>query len=242
MSDVALKTCTAAPAATIHAKPLRPALSVLAIAAVALLAGCTLPQRDSIVVGAVPDDYRTNHPIVIADKDEVLDLAVGASDRGATRSQRVSLEGFLSNYDRTATPVLKILAPSGAANDIAAADAAHDFARIARKNGVPASRILITSYYANAPETSAPVRVTYTATRAQTGKCGRWPEDILATSENKHYADFGCSYQNNIAAQVANPEDLLGPRKQSPIDAANRSAVIGEYQKAPPAFDPTISY
>ena len=51
--------------------------------------------------------------------------------------------------------------------------------------------------------------------RAQTDKCGRWPEDILETSENKHYANFGCSYQNNLAAQIANPADLLGPRKQT---------------------------
>ena len=51
--------------------------------------------------------------------------------------------------------------------------------------------------------------------RAQTDKCGRWPEDLLHDAENKHYADFGCSYQNNLAAQIANPADLLGPRKPS---------------------------
>ena len=39
---------------------------VLAAATVALLSGCA--KRDSITVGAVPDDYRTNHPIVIAQK------------------------------------------------------------------------------------------------------------------------------------------------------------------------------
>ena len=66
------------------------------------------------------------------------------------------------------------------------------------------------------------------------------------TSENKHYANFGCSYQNNVAAQIANPADLLGPRKQTPIDAANRSAVIDDYQgikqKPPSGFDPTIGF
>ena len=50
------------------------------------------------------------------------------------------------------------------------------------------------------------------------------------TSENKHYADFGCSYQNNLAAQMANPADLLGPRKPSTIDAENRGAVIDVYR------------
>ncbi len=208
---------------------------VLAAAAVALLSGCA--KRDSITVGAVPDDYRTNHPIVIAEKEETLDLPVGASDRGATSPQRASLEGFLAGYDKSAAPVLNIIAPSGSANAVAAADAAHDFANIARENGVPSSRIMIASYQASPEEVSAPVRVSFAAMRAQTGKCGRWPKDILESSENKHYANFGCSYQNNVAAQIANPADLLGPRKQTPIDPANRAVVIGDYQDGVTGLD-----
>jgi pilus assembly protein CpaD len=215
---------------------------VLAAAALALLSGCAFQKRDSVVVGAVPDDYRTNHPIIIAEKEETLDLPVGASDRGATASQRASLEGFLVGYDRSAAPVLNIIAPSGSANSVAAADAARDFANVARKNGVPGSRIMMASYQAAPEEVTAPVRVSFAAMRAQTGKCGRWPKDILETSENKHYANFGCSYQNNIAAQVANPEDLLGPRKPTPIDAENRGAVIGEYQRGDAIFSENIDY
>ncbi|GLS31584.1 pilus assembly protein CpaD [Mesorhizobium albiziae] len=206
------------------------AISVLAVVGAALLAGCA--KRDSITVGSVPDDYRTNHPIVIGEKEEVLDLPVGASDRGMTNQQRASLEGFLSGYDRSAAPVLRIMTPSGAANDVAASRAASDFARVARANGVPASRLMMLSYQ-SAADVSAPVRVAYTAMKAQTGKCGRWPEDILKTEENKHYADFGCSYQNNLAAQIANPADLLGPRKETPIDAARRGKVIDGYRNAP---------
>ena len=59
---------------------------------------------------------------------------------------------------------------------------------------------------------------------------GRWPDDLLDNVENKHYADFGCSYQNNLAAQIDNPADLLGPRKQTPIDAENRINAIDVYQ------------
>lgn len=208
---------------------LRTAAPLLALA---LLAGCA-NQRDSVVVGSIPDDYRTNHPIVIAEKEQVLDLPVGASDRGATVQQKATLEGFLSGYDRSAAPVLKIFAPSGSGNAIAAADAARDFAAIARKNGVPASRVMVTSYQALPEETAAPVRVAFTAVKAQTNKCGRWPKDMLESAENKHYANFGCSYQNNVAAQIANPNDLLGPRKQTPIDAENRSRVIDDYRTTP---------
>lgn len=235
MSDAAVKkVVTPTPA-------IRGAHAALAAVAVAtLLSGCA--KRDSITVGAVPDDYRTNHPIIIAEKEETLDLPVGASDRGATASQRATLEGFLAGYDRSAAPVLNIVAPAGSANAVAAADAARDFAHIARNNGVPASRIMMMSYQAAPEEVSAPVRVSFAAMRAQTDKCGRWPNDVLQTSENKHYANFGCSYQNNVAAQIANPADLLGPRKQTPIDADNRGNVIGEYQAREGVFNENIGF
>ncbi len=211
--------------------------SVVALVAVALLSGCA--KRDSITVGAVPDDYRTNHPIFIGEKEEVLDLPVAAEDRGITDPQRVALEGFLANYDTSAAPTLRIIVPSGAANRAAASDAAKGFARVAMANGVPRSRIAIMSYQASAAETSAPIRVAFTAMRAQTGKCGRWPEDILKDSaENKHYANFGCSYQNNLAAQIANPADLLGPRKPTPVDAERQDIVINRYRVAPTWIEP----
>ncbi len=111
-------------------------------------------------------------------------------------------------------------------------DMARDFARVATRNGVHSSRIAMASYQADPTEVSAPIRVSYAKLRAHTDKCGRWPEDIADTTENKHYANFGCAYQNNLAAQMANPADLLGPRKQSSVDAANRSRVIGVYRSS----------
>jgi pilus assembly protein CpaD len=212
------------------------AASILAIVAVALLSACA--KRDSITVGSVPDDYRTNHPIVIAEREEVLDLPVGVSDRGMTQQQQASLEGFLSGYDRDAGAVLTILAPVGAANEVAASYAAKDFAHVAKANGVSPSRIVISAYHAGSPDVSAPVRIAFTAMKAQTGKCGRWPEDILKeNANNKHYANFGCSYQNNLAAQIANPADFLGPRKPAPIDAENRDSAIEQYKSRGVAGD-----
>ncbi|TIM73256.1 MAG: pilus assembly protein CpaD, partial [Mesorhizobium sp.] len=210
MSQSALKprTVTAAMRSA-RSRICRPVLPVLAVAVAALLAGCA--KRDSITVGAVPDDYRTNHPIVIAEKNEKIDLPVGAGDRGMTRSQRDTLLGFLDGYDKSAAPTLTILIPSGSANEIAATAAGRDFARLAIASGISRNRIVITTYQSVSAEASAPIRVAYVSVKAQTDRCGRWPEDLMQTSENKHYADFGCSYQNNLAAQIANPTDLLGP-------------------------------
>lgn len=207
----------------------KPALPALVVIATALLAGCA--HRDSVVVGAIPDDYRTNHPIMISEKDQKLDLPVAASAKGMTQSQRQVLLGFYDGYDMSAAPVLTIAVPSGSANELAARSAARDFAKLATANGVRRDRIAMVSYQATSIETSAPVRLVYTSIRAHTDKCGRWPEDITETTENKHYANFGCSYQNNLAAQIANPADLLGPRKRTTIDAENRSEVIDAYRK-----------
>jgi pilus assembly protein CpaD len=227
MSQSALKPRTIT--AAMRSGRSRICLPVLAVAVAALLAGCA--NRDSITVGAVPDDYRTNHPIVIAEKNQKIDLPVGAGDGGMTGSQRDTLLGFLDGYDKSAAPTLTISIPSGSANEIAATSAGRDFARLAIASGISRNRIIMTTYQSASAEASAPIRVAYVSVKAQTDRCGRWPEDLLQTSENKHYADFGCSYQNNLAAQMANPADLIGPRKQSDIDAENRGEVIDVYRQ-----------
>ncbi|MGN6764412.1 MAG: CpaD family pilus assembly protein [Rhizobiaceae bacterium] len=201
---------------------------VAAAIGLSLLSGCA--ARDHVIVGAIPDDYRTNHPIVISEKEQVTDIPVGAADRGVTRSQREQLEGFLSSYDRSAAPVVQILLPQGSANEAAARRAAAGLAGVARSSGVPRGRITILSYSVNAPDSQPPIRVSYSKVVASAGPCGRWPEDLMKNSENKHYADFGCSYQRNLAAQVANPNDLIGPRKMGDIDATNRNNVINVYR------------
>lgn len=204
--------------------------ALFASVAAALLAGCA--NRDSITVGSVPDDYRTNHPIVISEKEKALDIPVASTDRGITKTQKVAIEGFASSYDRSAAAPVTILVPSGSANQTAASVVAQDLVKVMKRNGIPRSRIAIASYQADSAETAAPIRVSYVAMTAHTNQCGRWPEDAAPTSENKHYANFGCAYQNNLAAQIANPADLLGPRKPGDVDAERRNIILDDYRNA----------
>ena len=88
-----------------------------------------------------------------------------------------------------------------------------------------------TSYDASGYGESAPVRLAFFAITAQTGPCGEWPEDLVVnTMENKNYQNFGCASQANLAAQIANPMDLVQPRGMTEIDAARRSIVIKDYR------------
>lgn len=206
---------------------MRNAVVLVALSA-ALLAGCA--NRDSIQVGSIPDDYRTNHPIVVGERERTIDLPVAASAHKVSREQAQVLAGFMDDYDTKSGAAVRVLVPYGSANAAAASAVAAQMVDVIGRQGVPLSRILVNSYDAGAPDVSAPIRVAYSAVTASVGKCGRWPKDIAETSDNRHYANFGCAYQNNLAAQVANPYDLLGPRKMTEIDPENRASAIDAYK------------
>ena len=193
-------------------------------AALALTAGCA--NRDSIKVGSVPDDYRTNHPIVVSESQKKIDIPVGASDSGLSAVQRVAVDGFIADYDAGSGAVVTMLVPSGSANQAAASLVAARMASRLSAAGVPGGRILQQSYEASQYGDSAPIRLVYSKMQAKTDQCGRWPADLMDTTDNRHWTNFGCSYQNNLAAQIANPADLLGPRKPSEIDTERRMVVI----------------
>ncbi|SFQ27618.1 pilus assembly protein CpaD [Nitratireductor indicus] len=224
MSGVVMKTIDHSEAVRLKIKG-----PLIALTAALLLSGCTFAKRDSVIVGSVPDDYRTNHPIVVSESSEQIDLPVGASIRKMSRDQAATLAGFLDGYDRRSGGTVTMLVPAGSANELAASSVASDFSRLMQARGVPAERIAILAYQSPAPDVSPPIRVSYPVVKASTGPCGRWPKDALDTTDNKHYANFGCSYQNNLAAQVANPNDFLGPRKQTPIHADRSDAAISDY-------------
>jgi pilus assembly protein CpaD len=233
------KSCTGAASG----QAVRPAVAGRALvvaASVAILAGCV--KTNSVAVGAMPDDYRTNHPIVVSEQMKSIDIPVGYSDRGASTVQRVALDGFLANYDHSAKPVVTVMVPSGSANAHAASAVAGDLVQLMRRSGVPEGHILHQPYQADPYETTAPIRIGYSALTASTGPCGRWNEDLLNNSDNRHYTNFGCSYQNNLAAQVANPADFLGPRRQSGIDPVRRGRAIEDYQTNPRQWTPEINY
>ncbi|MFZ5672006.1 MAG: CpaD family pilus assembly lipoprotein [Pseudomonadota bacterium] len=73
-----------------------------------------------------------------------------------------------------------------------------------------------------------PIIVTKSGAHAKA--CGAWPRDVTRTSQNDQYENFGCFQQNNIAAMVANPQDLVRPRAQTPSDPMRRSKVIDQYR------------
>jgi pilus assembly protein CpaD len=163
---------------------------------------------------------------VDAHPDEIL-LAPHAE--GLSANQQRAVDDLLGRWLEAEGREILISAPVGGMN----ADVAGRMAAIVRQRlvalGAPAGGVRITGYDA-AGQPSAPLKVGFLRYHAEIPKCGSW-ENVTATRDNKPYENFGCAVAANIAAQVANPEDLLGPRASTPVDAERRDTVLDKYRK-----------
>nr|WP_316651441.1 CpaD family pilus assembly protein [uncultured Gellertiella sp.] len=205
-----------------------PQLAVLGLAAF-LLQACG-HQQDQLTTGGIPDDYRTRHPIVLAEVEQTIDVPIGSTDRMLSIGSQDVINGFLADYHAHASGTLAMHFPSGSVNAAAAQGMRKLFRQMAIQAGIPSSRITEQTYQASADGGLAPIRLSFRAVRATTDQCGQWPQDILHDTENRSWDNYGCATQSNLAAQIANPMDLVAPRQMSPIDAQRRTTVIGLYR------------
>lgn len=202
--------------------------AALVIGTAGLLGGCVDGPSHSVTVGAVPQDYRTRHPIIVSEQEKTLDLPVASGDRKLVQANVDIVRGFVHRYREVASGLVRIMVPHGSTNAGAASFIARNVRHVLVANGVPASRIIIAPYSAEGYD-DAPLRLAYMATSAHTTPCGRWPQDLSDDPENRGYENFGCASQSNLAAQVANPGDLLAPRGMTPIDSERRTTIYDNY-------------
>jgi pilus assembly protein CpaD len=205
-------------------------VAVAGMLAVAALSGCAAP-RDNLTTGGIPDDYRQRHPIVVTEAEQSVDLPVATTDRRLTIAQRDLIRGFAANYISRASGPVYLMSPQGSANAAAVSQVRSQVRGELASRGIPTSKIIYATYPASGPGDAAPIRLTFLGTTAVTSQCGQWPKDIGGGFDNQNYYNFGCATQNNLAAQIASPEDLIAPRGMTPIDAARRNDAITEYRQ-----------
>ncbi|CAN7526511.1 CpaD family pilus assembly protein [Rhizobium rhizogenes] len=213
----------------------RPRFAALAMIVPVLIAtvavsGCA-GSKDGMATSAITDDYRQRHPIVLTDKEHRVDIPVSVSDRRLTSGMRDTVRGFVQDYRAHATGTVEIMTPRESANSPAASALRRQIRQELVASGIPSARIADNYYPAGGPGDAAPIRLRFMATTAVTNACGQWPADLADNAfDNQNYYNFGCATQNNLAAQVANPTDLIAPRAMTPIDADQRSKVIDNYR------------
>lgn len=160
-----------------------------------------------------------------------MDVPVATGTRTLTQAAASSVMGFAREFSKSASGSIRIMLPSGSSNEGAARNVGHKILVLLQKQGIPRSRIISAPYFAGQDGAAAPIRLSYASIQSKVKGCGQWPDDLTNTVENGQYHNFGCATQNNLAALVANPSDLLAPRGTTSIDAARRSKVLEKYRE-----------
>jgi len=208
-----------------------PLIAAAAIAA-ALLSGCA--SRDDLTTGGIPDDYRQRHPIVVTEAEQSVDIPVASTDRRLNTAQRDMIRGFAQNYGSRATGPVYLLTPEGSPNSNAARQLRGQVRAELSARGIASSKIVNSSYVTLDAKDAAPIRLTFVGTTAMTSQCGQWPKDMINDFSNQNYYNFGCATQNNLAAMVADPRDLIAPTPMGPSDSGRSLIVLDKYRKGEP--------
>jgi pilus assembly protein CpaD len=111
-------------------------------------------------------------------------------------------------------------------------DARDDVARIAGQYGMLVSR--------GAPMTSGAVpqgmvRVVVARSTATVPACPNWSKPSTPNLDNAQTSNFGCGVNSNLAAMIANPQDLVSGREGTGLgDTVTASKAVEQYRKAVP--------
>jgi pilus assembly protein CpaD len=189
---------------------------VILIALASSLAACNTPDMPDKGVASV------NVPVVTS-ADYVFEAA--APDGALAPGEADRLNGWFQGLGLGYGDSIYV--------DGAYADAARgQVAAIAGQYGMMVS--------AGAPVTSGAivpgaVRVVVSRRRAEVPNCPNWSVPSQPNYDNRNMSNFGCGVNANIAAMVANPEDLIHGRAgagTNDVDTAARAVIF--YRSTPP--------
>jgi pilus assembly protein CpaD len=187
-----------------------------------LVAGSCSVTNDDVPLSL---DGARNHPIAVEPSFRDLKMQFLGGADGISMDDAVKFDAFLADYRLHGNGSLGISVPNGAASRAAIAY----FGERAAATGISRDKILVTTR--DAANGDPRVDVSYIAYTARTQACGDWSENEAITFDNRTPKNFGCSVQQNIAAMVADPRDLLGPGAIGPLDTQRRTNVMDHYEK-----------
>lgn len=202
------------------------ALTGLTLAVAMGLAGCSgFNTAEHAQYGA-----HYTHPISVETDVATLNIGVVPGQPGISPGDRAAIEQFAGAYRQRGHGALTISTPSGSPNAGAATVALSDVRDLLNENGVSASDLAYTPYRASGADAGAPLILSFKRYVAHATTCGNWSRDYALDPTNGLTPNHGCATQNNLAAMIANPADLIGPRDMTPADAGRRSTVLEKYR------------
>jgi len=153
-------------------------------------------------------------------------VALAVHETGLSENQTLALRDMANRFGTEGAAMLTVEAPSG--DDPVSSDAAWRIKAALEAAGVPPYQVQVVTYIA--PDPRAPVLVGFDTVRAAVPRCGASWTNLGRTGANAGYANFGCAVNANLAAQIADPRDIVSPREGQPGSAARRAVVLDKYR------------
>ncbi len=154
-------------------------------------------------------------------------IALAVHNTGPSSNQQNALIDMANRFALAGADVLRVEAPSG--QDAVSNEMAWGVRQTLERIGVPSDRIQVVAY--DAPDPRAPVLVGYETVQAFVPRCNGGATSLTRSFANETGANFGCAVTANLAAQIANPRDIVTPRTMTPADAGRRAVVFDNYRK-----------
>lgn len=159
-----------------------------------------------------------------------LEVKLGVHESGLSQNQADALHDFAQRWMQAGRTPITIKAPQGGPAQAAVYRTVTGARDLLVAQGVDPDAVRIVSYDAG-PDTSAPVVVGFMRYHARGPQCGRDWGDLAHDYQSNGYTEFGCSVTANMAAQIADPVDLMHPRDVDPPDAGRRETVLDKYRQ-----------
>ena len=203
---------------------IRPLLCLLSAAA---LTACGTVGTDK-GAGDQPRTPMAQYPLKATAHPDEVRLAVHPG--GLSPAQGEAVSALANRWLEAGAGMVTIQAPTRGADPRAAAQDSLAAQSLLVSMGVPADRVQRVGYDPEG-DAPAPLVIGYAAYEAVIPVCGQAWENLSNNGSNKSMANFGCSVQANMAAQIANPADFVAPRETAPADAIRRGVIVDKYHK-----------
>jgi len=171
------------------------------------------------------------HPITVDPQIVTYEIAAAPDKIALSLEEKSAVRSFARAFKERGHGTLNVSAPSGAPNTAAAITMAAEVGTVLDEEGIAHERRSHGGYRASSSNTNAPVILSFRRYVATPSPCGNWSEDYGYDPDNGTTPNFGCASQNNLAAMVADPADLMGPRDADPAYAGRRDVVLEKYRK-----------
>jgi pilus assembly protein CpaD len=191
------------------------------VAAVALLGGCAATGGSDIQ----PLTPLSRYSLQVEPGLDRIALAV--HEDGLSYNQQSALNDLAGRYMASGVGAVRIEGPSG--EDPAAARQTWAVHSALQAAGLPADRIIVASYAA--PDPRAPVLAGFETVRASIPNCAAEPRAMEGRFSNNSSLGLGCAINANLAAQIADPRDIIGHRPLSPADSGRAAIVFDNYRR-----------